>query len=142
MRIARLCEDRMRRVREPDRGQITIEFTGMLPIIIVTLIAIWQMVLIGYTFSLAGNSADEAARAYAVTDGWTRGEECDKAGRKNLPAAWDSEARIDCPAIDTGVQTDLDTVDVRLKVPVLFPGTLNWFFPVEAHASAAKEANG
>ncbi|MFF3692120.1 TadE family protein [Streptomyces sp. NPDC002221] len=127
--------------RERDRGQITIEFTGMLPIIIVTLIAIWQLVLVGYTFSLAGDSADEAARAYATTDAWSRQAECRQAAKRNLPTAWEADAQIDCPAHDAGYDPDLDTIEVRLKVPVLFPGALNWFFPVKAHAAAAKEGN-
>ncbi|MEU9197050.1 TadE/TadG family type IV pilus assembly protein [Streptomyces hundungensis] len=139
MRTTRSCGEHIR--RERDRGQITIEFTGMVPIIIVTLIAIWQMVLIGYTFSLAGNSADEAARAYATTDAWTRDSECQKAGKKHLPTAWDADARIDCPARGAAYDRDLDTIEVRLKVPVLFPGALDWFFPVKAHASAAREGN-
>ncbi len=46
-----------------DRGQVTVEFLGMTPTIIVTLVVLWQLVLVGYTFTLAGNAADEAARA-------------------------------------------------------------------------------
>ncbi len=46
-----------------DRGQVTVEFLGMTPAILVTLVVLWQLVLVGYTFTLAGNAADEAARA-------------------------------------------------------------------------------
>lgn len=49
--------------REQDRGQVTIEFLGMTPLIILTLVLMWQFVLVGYTFTLAGNAADEAVRA-------------------------------------------------------------------------------
>ncbi|RSM84854.1 septum formation initiator, partial [Streptomyces sp. WAC 01325] len=35
----------------------------MLPTIVVTLVLMWQFVLVGYTFTLAGNAADEAVRA-------------------------------------------------------------------------------
>ena len=46
--------------RARDRGQVTIEFLGMTPTILVTLVVLWQLVLVGYTFVLAGNAADEA----------------------------------------------------------------------------------
>lgn len=46
-----------------DAGQVTIEFLGMTPLILVTLVLLWQFVLLGYTFTLAGNAADEAVRA-------------------------------------------------------------------------------
>ncbi|WP_333741768.1 TadE family protein, partial [Streptomyces sp. IBSBF 2806] len=49
--------------RARDRGQVTVEFLGMTPLIIVTLVVVWQFVLLGYTYTLAGNAADEAVRA-------------------------------------------------------------------------------
>ncbi|WP_372454296.1 TadE/TadG family type IV pilus assembly protein [Streptomyces tardus] len=48
---------------EPDRGQATVEFLGMLPLILLVLVLCWQFVLVGYTFVLAGNAADKGARA-------------------------------------------------------------------------------
>ena len=53
-----------------DRGAVTLEFAGMFPILLVVMTILWQCVLYGYSYSLAGNAADEAARAataaYAV----------------------------------------------------------------------------
>jgi pilus assembly protein CpaE len=53
----------------------------MTPIILVTLILVWQAVLAGYTFTLAGNAADKAARAAA------RGEDAGGPARRDLPRA-------------------------------------------------------
>ncbi|GAA3297251.1 hypothetical protein GCM10020295_29350 [Streptomyces cinereospinus] len=70
-----------------DRGQVTVEFLGMTPLIILTLVLLWQFVLLGYTFTLAGNAADEAARAgTAVLD---RQAACETAGVRHLPSAWE-----------------------------------------------------
>ncbi|MER7398011.1 TadE/TadG family type IV pilus assembly protein, partial [Streptomyces sp. NPDC000151] len=55
---------RLRRMRQ-DRGQVAVEFLGMLPLILVTLVLLWQCALVGFTYTLAGNAADQAARAGA-----------------------------------------------------------------------------
>ncbi|MFF5422375.1 pilus assembly protein, partial [Streptomyces misionensis] len=63
------------------------EFLGVTPLIILLMIALWQCALIGYTFSLAGNSADKAAHAGAIAQSM-RGQACRKAAEKDLPKAW------------------------------------------------------
>ncbi len=112
-----------------DRGQAAIEFTGTLPVVLATLVLLWQAALLGYTFSLAGNAADEAARALAV------GGDCNGAGVEHLPGAWQSGASVRCSPADG----DLVTATVSLAVPVLFPGSVNFPFTVDGHASAARE---
>lgn len=109
-----------------DRGQAAFEFTGMIPIILGTLVLLWQAALVGYTFSLAGNAADEAARAAAV------GAACGEAATADLPAAWNAD--VDCP----GAAGDLVTADVALETPVLFPG---FTIPVTitGHGAALRE---
>ncbi|WP_433572290.1 TadE/TadG family type IV pilus assembly protein [Streptomyces sp. CA-251247] len=111
-----------------DRGQAAIEFTGTVPVILATLVLLWQAALLGYTFSLAGNAADAAARAGAV-DG-----DCSAAGTEDLPGAWQGGASVNC-----GESGDLVTATVVLDVPVLFPGSVNFPFRFDAHASAARE---
>jgi hypothetical protein len=111
-----------------DSGQVAIEFLGMAPTIIVTLVLLWQCVLLGYTYTLAGNAADEAVRAGAV------GEACQQAGEKDLPGAWQG-AEISCGGQGTGYVT----ADVRMKVPVLVPGLIGFPIPVTAHAGAVEE---
>lgn len=118
-----------------DRGQAAIEFTGMVPVILATLVLLWQAALVGYTFSLAGNAADEAARAGTVARG-NRDAACKRAGREHLPAAWLGAAVFECSSSGD----DLFTAKVQLRVPVLFPGSVNFPFSVDGSASAADEA--
>jgi hypothetical protein len=120
-----------------DRGQVTIEFLGMTPLIILTLVLMWQFVLVGYTFTLAGNAADEAVRAgTAAAPGGARDAACEQAGLSRLSAAWRGDAEVRCQGTGTGFVT----ADVTLSVPVLFPGSIAFPFQVHAHAGAVEEA--
>ncbi|MEY9993912.1 hypothetical protein ABIE67_005944 [Streptomyces sp. V4I8] len=121
---------RGRRLRD-DRGQVTIEFLGMTPLIILTLVLLWQFVLLGYTYSLAGNAADEAARAGAVSEGQAG---CEEAALQHLPSAWEGGASVEC-----GASGGYVTSDVHLEVPVLFPGAIGFPFTVDGHAGAVQE---
>jgi pilus assembly protein CpaE len=109
-----------------DRGQVTLETLGMTPIILVTLILIWQAVLAGYTFTLAGNAADKAARAAAV------GNNAQAAAQEDVPGAWDMSS------FASGTTPGMVTADVGLDVPVLFPG-IDFGLTVTGHASAVDE---
>ncbi|MFI6287019.1 TadE/TadG family type IV pilus assembly protein [Streptomyces sp. NPDC051018] len=111
-----------------DRGQAAIEFAGTLPLILVTLALLWQAALIGYTFSLAGNAADAAARAGAVGGAGA----CAAAAREDLPSAWSGAA--DCRVVG-----DLYKATVGLRVPVLFPGAANLPLTVSGEAAAPNE---
>jgi pilus assembly protein CpaE len=113
--------------RGGDRGQVTLETLGMTPIILVTLILVWQAVLAGYTFTLAGNAADKAARAAAV------GEDAGAAARSDVPGAWTMS--MDGPTRADGKVA----VTVHLKVPVLFPGAIDFPVTVEGHATTVDE---
>ncbi|URM89838.1 pilus assembly protein [Streptomyces sp. MRC013] len=117
--------DGARRRRYGDRGQVAVEFTGMVPLVLGVLLLLWQAALIGYTYSLAGNAADEAARAGAV------GGDCAGAAGRTLSGAWSASASC-------GSAGDLFTADVSVRVPALFPGA-NLPFTVRAHAAAADE---
>ena len=111
-----------------DRGQVSVELLGVTPLILVTLLLVWQFVLLGYTFTLAGNAADEAARAAAV------GADPDAAARADLPSAWASGA-----SVSTGGSGDVVTAHVALRVPVLVPGFVSFPFTVDGDAGAARE---
>ncbi|OKI42543.1 septum formation initiator [Streptomyces sp. CB03578] len=115
------------RGRVRDGGQVAIEFVGMLPLILLLVAAVWECVLIGYAFSLAGNAADEAARAGAVKgDG-----ACEAAAKRHVGGAW--EATAVC-----GTSGDLYTVTVTLNVPVFVPG-LNTGLKIEGHGGSPNE---
>jgi pilus assembly protein CpaE len=118
--------------RGGDRGQVTLETLGMTPIILVTLILVWQAVLAGYTFTLAGNAADEAARAAAVAAD-AEGA-ADAAAKSDLPDAWAGDAKTRTTAADGQID-----VTVTLHVPVLFPGVIDFPLPVDGHAKTVDE---
>ncbi|MGW0336897.1 TadE/TadG family type IV pilus assembly protein [Streptomyces sp. NPDC003011] len=115
-----------------DAGQVTVEFLGMTPLIILTLVLMWQFVLLGYTFTLAGNAADEAVRAATAVPEGERGAACEQAGLDKLPGAWTGE--VTCATSGGYV-----TADVILHVPVLFPGSIGFPFDVTGHAGAVEE---
>ncbi|GHH90077.1 pilus assembly protein [Streptomyces capillispiralis] len=120
--------------RARDRGQVTIEFLGMTPTILVTLVVLWQLVLVGYTFTLAGNAADEAVRAATAAAPGARQGACQAAGTDKLSGAWAGGASVNCTTAGGFV-----TADVTLNVPLLFPGTVSIPFDVKGHAGAVEE---
>ncbi|MFE9724598.1 TadE family protein [Streptomyces sp. NPDC005794] len=118
-----------------DGGQLSVEFTGMVPIILVTLVLLWQAVLVGYTFTLASGAADEGVRKAVASGAWDRRTGCEAAVYERLPGAWEGSARIDC-----GTEgADMVKVTIRLEAPVLFPGFADLPIPVTATAGAAAE---
>ncbi|WP_328915797.1 MULTISPECIES: AAA family ATPase [unclassified Streptomyces] len=123
---ATLPAARGKRRMRGDRGQVTLETLGMTPVILITLILVWQAVLAGYTFTLAGNAADQAARAAAV------GDSAAEAARSDLPGAWASGMTGPDVRPADGGQIE---VTLGLKVPVLFPGAID--FPITVHGHAA-----
>jgi Flp pilus assembly protein TadG len=127
---------RLRALRRDDRGQVAIEFTTMAPAILATLIVLWQAVLVGYTFMLAGNAADRAVHAGAQVDPWeSRDAACRTAGEEFLPGAWRSDATISCYAT-----SDLVHAQATVKVPLLFPGFVNMPITIPATSAAARES--
>ncbi|MFE0419120.1 pilus assembly protein [Streptomyces tendae] len=106
----------------------------MTPVIIATLVVLWQLVLVGYTYTLAGNAADEAVRAATAAERGARQGACQEAGLDKLPGSWEGGASVDC-----GTAGGYVTADVRIEVPLLFPGTLSVPFTVHGHAGAVEE---
>jgi pilus assembly protein CpaE len=120
-----------------DRGAVTLEFAGMFPILLVVMTILWQCVLYGYSYSLAGNAADEAARAATAANAVHPGDyqgACAAAGSKHLPGAWKG-ATINCAPEGSVMKA---TVDV--DVPLFFPGfDAGWH--VDGNAGAALEGD-
>ncbi|MFI9628655.1 septum formation initiator [Streptomyces sp. NPDC052042] len=106
----------------------------MTPLIILLMLVLWQCALIGYTFSLAANAADEAAHKGAIAGGLRIGQ-CREAIEKHLPKAWrESVKKKSCYA-----SSGLYKAEVELQVPILVPGILNWKYPVTGHAATPLE---
>ncbi|AEW96235.1 MULTISPECIES: TadE/TadG family type IV pilus assembly protein [Streptomycetaceae] len=110
-----------------DSGQISVELLGIAPLILLVLLLVWQFVLVGYTWTLAGEAADRAARVAAV------GGDAEGAAREALPGAWARGARV-----GVGGDGELVRADVAVPVPVLLPG-LGALFTVHGTAGAARE---
>jgi pilus assembly protein CpaE len=90
-----------------DQGQSSVETVGLLPILAIVVLGIWQLGLIGYTYMAAGHAAREGARALAT------GEEEAEQVREDVPGAWEDGLRC---------QVGEDRVKVSLAVPVVLPG--------------------
>ncbi|MFD9225178.1 TadE/TadG family type IV pilus assembly protein [Streptomyces sp. NPDC060064] len=120
-----------------DRGQIAVEFIGMLPIILMTCVLLWQAVLFGYAYTLAGNGADRAAHEAGVTYGQLdTAAQCNEGARLGV-ADPDYEFRENCSP-DLAHNTMRASVEV--KVPVLIPGLIDFSFgPVTGKASSPLE---
>ncbi|MGP3953749.1 AAA family ATPase [Streptomyces sp. 7N604] len=115
-----------------DSGQVAVEFLGMVPVILLVLVLLWQCALLGYTYALTGNAADEAARA--ATAAGSPGP-CEEVATKELPQAWKDSG----PEINCFPESGLWKAEVGLKVPVLFPGTVDFPVTIMGEAGAAEE---
>ena len=106
---------------------------GLLPVLAIVVLALWQVGLLGYTYLIAGHAAREGSRVLAVNTLDTKKEKPYRdAAEKDLPKAWREDAKI---AID---KDDPVTVNVRLKVPIVLPG-LSSPWAVSDHASTSIE---
>jgi pilus assembly protein CpaE len=114
-----------------ERGQSTVEFMGMLPVILLVFLALWQIALIGLTYVSAGHAANDGARKLA-TNPSDSGDDPPyrKAAEEDLGPGWRKGAEI---SKQNGV-----TVSVKLKVPLLIPG-LNTPFVIHTTADTSVE---
>lgn len=92
-------------------GALSVELSGLAPLLALTVLLVWQLALIGYTFVLSGNAAQEGSRALAV------GSDVRAAAEANLPPAWQDRLEVE----EGG-----SWVEVRLGFPIVWP---NWQTP-------------
>jgi pilus assembly protein CpaE len=117
-----------------ERGQASVEFAGLLPLLFVILLLLWQVALTGYTFMLAGHSAREGARELATnnSDLPKKSPPYAKTAVADLPKAWRKGATVDKP--------DDVTVRVKLNVPIVVPQMKSpWKVTSEAGTSVEDE---
>jgi pilus assembly protein CpaE len=117
-----------------ERGQASVEFAGLLPLLFVILLLLWQVALTGYTFMLAGHSAREGARELATnnSDLPNKNPPYAKTAVADLPKAWRKGAKVDKP--------DEVTVRVKLNVPIVVPMMKSpWKVSSEAGTSVEDE---
>jgi pilus assembly protein CpaE len=98
-----------------ERGQTTVEFMGILPIVLLVCAALWQIALTGYTYVIAGHAAREGASQLAVdpSDPSDQIPPYRLAAQNDIPNGWRKHAQIE-------KRGDV-TISVRLRVPVLIP---------------------
>ncbi len=113
-----------------ESGQATVEFAGVLPLMLVVILLLWQVVLLAMTFVFAGHAARTGARALAV------GDAVKTAALNDLPSSWQSRATVaDNPghACDNSQPASSAVIDgcvtVSVGVPLLVPGLFNGVLP-------------
>jgi pilus assembly protein CpaE len=111
-----------------ERGQSTVEAMGLLPVLAVIVLGMWQMGLVGYTYMLAGHAAREGARELATdpTDDVEKPKlnPYEQVAREDLPKAWRKGAEITLPGDKDKPQVE---VRVKLDVPIVIPGIESGF---------------
>lgn len=114
-----------KRLRLKDQsGQSTAETVALTPVIVIAIVLLWQIVLIGTTYVLAGNASREGARELAV-DGEVR-----EAVEEDVPSAWREGMRM---------KEGADWVEVELRVPALLPGIVASPWRVSSRAGTVVE---
>jgi hypothetical protein len=107
---------------------------GLLPVLIVFVLGLWQLGLVGYTYVLAGHAAREGARELATDPTREKGDKpFRRVALEDLPKAWREGADITAP------EKQVVTVKVRLAVPIVLPG-LRSPFHVGSDASTSVES--
>ncbi|GCD43353.1 TadE/TadG family type IV pilus assembly protein [Streptomyces paromomycinus] len=107
---------RRARRRRDDRGQVSVEFLGFLPILLVIALAVIQLGLAAYAVQQAGTGARAAARTATL----------DEADRKTTPEAAGKAAMSGWIAADAGVQASEGggeaVATATVKIPSVIPG--------------------
>jgi pilus assembly protein CpaE len=102
--------------RADDTGQVTIEALGILPFALFMLVLLWQVVVVGWAWSMGQHAVREGARELAVA-GALRAPQVEQVVRDGLP-----------PSMQDGVvvRTTDQTVSADVPVPILAP---RWISP-------------
>jgi Flp pilus assembly protein TadG len=96
----------VRRLRD-ESGQASIEFAGSVFLIVLVALAMWQGLIVMWTFNQASNAARTAARV-ETRDGDTR-----KAARNALPKVLRNKLKVDIQG---------EQVSVGVRIPIFIPG--------------------
>ncbi|HZC14260.1 MAG TPA: TadE/TadG family type IV pilus assembly protein [Thermoleophilaceae bacterium] len=90
-----------------ERGQASVELLGMLPLLLLGALLVWQLLLAGYTVTSAENAARNASRAEGL------GQDGERAARESLSFGLERRAQVE-------IEGDRATVQVR--IPIVAPG--------------------
>ncbi len=103
---------RSRRRARGEQGQSSVELMAVLPLLLLVGVLLWQLVLIGFTWVLAGRAADDAGRRLQVG---AADSDIDSAALHAVPGGWRDGASVQ-------VRRGEQVVDVTLRTPLLLPG--------------------
>jgi hypothetical protein len=103
-----------------ERGQATVEFVAMLPVVLLVGVVAWQLAVAGHTTWLTANAARAAARADTV------GRSAGAAARSALPESLEDELEV--KRLKEG------GVRVSVRVPLLLR---RWRSPIRVAAVAS-----
>jgi len=112
-----------------ERGSVTVEFLGSLPVLLLIVFLIWQLALAGMTFMWGGHAASAAARATSM-------------GQTNSQIRTAAEDQIPSglhDALQVTHQPGSDEVAVSLKVPLVAPGVLATPWSVDVSRTVVME---
>jgi len=115
-----------RRSLRSETGQVAAETAAITGMVMVVALLLWQMVLAGFTYVLAGHAARESARQVAV------GRPAETAAREDLPESWRRSMQVSQGG---------NWVEVSLAVPALVPG-IDTSARVATRAGTVREETG
>jgi hypothetical protein len=99
-------EAAVKRLRD-ESGQASVEFAGSVFLMVLLALAVWQGLLVMWTFNQASNAARTAARVD------TRGGDTKKAARNALPEVMRKKLRVEING---------EQVAVGVRIPIFIPG--------------------
>ncbi|MCZ4100846.1 pilus assembly protein [Streptomyces sp. So13.3] len=114
-----------------ERGSASLEFLGVLPILLLIALAGIQLGFVAYAANQAGTAARTAARTAALR---APHPDAGEAGR-NAVSDWLRDGTVISPASDDG---DSVTMTATINIPSVIPG-VSIFGPVRRSATMPKE---
>ncbi|MBB4773290.1 AAA family ATPase [Actinomadura livida] len=130
------------RRKQGDAGAVAVEFAGILPLIVLVFLLVWQVVLIGLTSTYSSHAANEAARAVAVL-GYDKGnteqaranrEEVRRRAVERVKGDWKDREHLTINVVDGYAVVTIDT-------PILIPG-LRSSWGIETRTKIVDEGEG
>ena len=90
-----------------ERGQASVELLGILPLLLIAALLVWQLLLAGYAVTSAENAARNASRAES------RGDNGVDAAKDSLSFGLHKNAEV---------RIEGEKATVRVRVPIVAPG--------------------
>ncbi|MEU8801492.1 AAA family ATPase [Spirillospora sp. NPDC048819] len=128
--------------KQGDAGAVAVEFAGILPLIVLIFLLVWQVVLVGLTSTYSSHAANEAARAVAVI-GYDKGatpeakanrEEVRRRAISRIKGDWKDREHLTINVVDGYAVVTIDT-------PILIPG-LRSSWGIETRTKIVDEGEG